>query len=102
MARSLLSLERALSVLNQCQAYEALYTEDQFIMNGQESLQEGLVGMYVLILQFLSKAATVFSKNTLFKSSKPFGIPTILLPSRRVARMRNPVLIWMRRTARRR
>lgn len=75
MGALLLGLDRALYVIDRCKVYEMLYPRDPHATEAINNFESALTELYVLILQFLSKAIELYDKNTATRALNAFWDP---------------------------
>lgn len=71
----LLGLDRVLYIINRCKVYEILYPPDSDLSNAGQNLESALTDLYLLILQFLSKAIRLYERSTASRAFKAFWDP---------------------------
>jgi hypothetical protein len=75
MGALLLGLDRALYIIDRCKVYEILYPRDPSVGIAGDNFELALTKLYVLILQFLSKAIHLYDKTTATRALKAFWDP---------------------------
>jgi hypothetical protein len=71
----LLGLDQVLYIINRCKVYEMLYPVDLRTTDAGQNLESALADLYLLILQFLSKAICLYGMNTVSRAFKAFWDP---------------------------
>ena len=75
MGALLLGLDRVLYIIDRCKVYEMLYPRDPRAVEAGDNFETALTELYVLILQFLSKAIKLYDKNTAGRALNAFWDP---------------------------
>jgi hypothetical protein len=75
MGTLLLGLDRTLYILDRCKVYEMLYPRDPSVGKAGDNFESALIELYVLILQFLSKAIHLYDKTTAARAIHAFWHP---------------------------
>jgi hypothetical protein len=75
MGALLLGLDRALYIIDRCKVYEMLYPRDPSVGKAGDNFESALTELYVLILQFLSKAIHLYDKTTAARALNAFWDP---------------------------
>src|SRR5437667_1128849 len=75
MAVLLVGLDRVLYVINRCKVYETLYPPDLCTAKAGQNLELALSDLYLLILQFLSKAIRLYERNAASRALNAFWNP---------------------------
>jgi hypothetical protein len=75
MGALLLGLDRALYIIDRCKVYEILYPRDPSVGKAGDNFESALTELYILILQFLSKAIHLYDKPTAARALDAFWDP---------------------------
>jgi ankyrin repeat domain-containing protein 50 len=79
MGALLLGLDRALYIIDRCKVYEILYPRDPSVGKAGNNFESALTELYVLVLQFLSKAIHLYDKTTAARALTAFWDPSDII-----------------------